>query len=299
MENNRNDNHAVVRSNQSDKSNTTANSIVNNNSKVVKKCVMKSKVVKIPDEVHSEEFEENGEILQMEVHDGSEFASKNEDSEVASDHETNSENDSDESEHEMQTGEIPSESEHEASVSDDETRSIKTPVLPSPGKCKKKKSKRQSIEEMEVRLNTMSSTLQTIKELLLQKEQTPESRQNKATQQGKNVVLTEIFASDTTIYRNVLEKADDQQDDPEITFKLNEEQKTNVSAPNKRDSSSSEDQDQVNTSDELMDTDMDINDKFIADCACEAKRHKLPSSLDREQIITDQPGMKERADTVI
>ena len=261
---------------------------------------MKSKVVKVPDEVHSEEFEENGEIVQMDVHDGDEFASENEDSEVASDHETDSENDSDESEHEMETGEIPSESEHEASVfDDDETRSIKTPVLPSPGKCKKKKSKRQSIEEMEVRLNTMSSILQTVKELLLQKEQTLESRPNKATEQGKNVVLTEISASDTTICRNVLEKVNDQQDDPEITFKLNEEQKTNVSAPNKRDSSSSEDQDQVDTSDELMDIDMDINDKFIADCACEAKRHKLSGILDREQIITDQPGVKERAHTVI
>ena len=53
----------------------------------------------------------------------------------------------------------------------------------------------------------------------------------------------------------------------------------------KRESSSSDDQDDhIDTSDELIDMDMDLNDKFIADCEAEANRRKrsLPNEETEE-----------------
>ena len=93
--------------------------------------------------------------------------------------------------------------------------------------------------------------------------------------------------SDSTIYKNVLEKVDNSNNvivDQEISFKVN----------SKRDSSSSEDK-FIDTSDELFDR-MDENEHFIADCEAEARRmsyerkgdrveprHKLKSRVEKAQ----------------
>ena len=54
--------------------------------------------------------------------------------------------------------------------------------------------------------------------------------------------------------------------DPEITFKIDDKSKEH------RNSSSSEER--IDTSDELMEVDLDINDRFIADCKEEANRQQ-------------------------
>ena len=89
-------------------------------------------------------------------------------------------------------------------------------------------------------------------------------RKKKTKCSGESIELTES-TSDDTIYHNAInlgiqEHDDDSnlEDNPEITFN---ESKRN------RESTSSEDH--VNTSDELMD--IDVNDQFIADCAAEAR----------------------------
>ena len=87
--------------------------------------------------------------------------------------------------------------------------------------------------------------------------------------------------TDTTIYQNALDQNEEQQrtieGDPEISFKIKSVKTTqgqsdqfDQEGQKRRESSSSEDQ--VNTSEELMEIDMDINDHFIADCAAEAAR---------------------------
>ena len=67
--------------------------------------------------------------------------------------------------------------------------------------------------------------------------------------------------SETTIYQIILEKDSNHYDtdDPEITFKTTEAN----SQAKLRDSTSSEDQ--IDTSDEMLE--VDINERFIADCA--------------------------------
>ena len=73
---------------------------------------------------------------------------------------------------------------------------------------------------------------------------------------------TDGYGSDTTIYNNILNKMPQREDeiqvDAEITFNRSKF----------RESSSSEDQ--IDTSDDLMET--DVNDKFIAECAAEVEK---------------------------
>ena len=78
--------------------------------------------------------------------------------------------------------------------------------------------------------------------------------------------------SDTTIYNNALNQVgeDESEDvDPEITFK-----QTEISGNDNRLRESSSSEDRIDTSDELMDVDVDVHDKFIADCEMEANRKR-------------------------
>ena len=68
--------------------------------------------------------------------------------------------------------------------------------------------------------------------------------------------------------------------DPEITFKIDDKSKEH------RNSSSSEEH--IDTSDELMEVDLDINDRFIADCQEEANRQQQA-----RQIADPQPSRGE------
>ena len=88
-------------------------------------------------------------------------------------------------------------------------------------------------------------------------------------------------SSETTIYQDVLQEEpepdiSDNEDDPEITFKVGQKKL--------RESSSSDDR--IDTSDELMEIDVgNVNDQFIADCASDAKRRRrsdYPEELDPE-----------------
>ena len=99
-------------------------------------------------------------------------------------------------------------------------------------------------------------------------------RRRQKTKKGEKLGI-EGSNSETTIYHNAVEfmEVDNEYhvdnetekgnygvtDDPEITFKVRQ-----------RDSTSTEDQ--VNTSDELME--IDINEQFIAECAAEARNSR-------------------------
>ena len=84
-------------------------------------------------------------------------------------------------------------------------------------------------------------------------------KESKGKQHNSPEIVEDGNESETTIYHNILEKVDEV--DPEITFN-----RTKM-----RDSSSSEEHDvQIDTSDELIEP--DVNKKFIADCAAEAER---------------------------
>ena len=159
-------------------------------------------------------------------------------------------------------------------------------------KQRKSTQKRNSVEQQ---LANMSSTLLAMQELMaknglampgqstdnLNSQNSPhETEEHDKNSKGENT----SGGSETTIYQNVLGKDADLcgerengnikvfQADSEIAFKLNENSKR---AKELQHSSSSEDG-QVDTSDDLID--MEINnvnvDNFIADCASEANRRK-------------------------
>ena len=94
--------------------------------------------------------------------------------------------------------------------------------------------------------------------------------------------MTTNSQSETTIYQNALNQTAVSPEqiiqvvDEEISFKKNNQPHTErfdqFDKINKRDSSSSEEC--IDTSDKLIDMEMDVHDKFIADCASEERRHK-------------------------
>ena len=190
---------------------------------------------------------------------------------------------------------------------------------------KKKEGEDNSVEQ---RLNTMSSTLLAIKELMeesgiLQSNHHPKadadanrSKKNKE-HPGKSgngiLAIPELNQSnsETTIYHCVLQKeaiphevmlpveADGQghvEVDSEVAFKVTQP----IDKNSQWFSSSSEDQ--VDTSDELIELEMDINDRFIADCAREAAANKRkwshPEDVNQDQLEVTQMGPKEKAEQV-
>ena len=83
-----------------------------------------------------------------------------------------------------------------------------------------------------------------------------------------------ITNSDTMIYQNVLERIDShEQVDPEILFKVNVSE--NANEEERRNSSSSEDRNEIDMSDELME--VEINENFISDCEAEVRRRSVSS----------------------
>ena len=200
-------------------------------------------------------FEENGEVIEMEINAAEDFETENEETE--GDSETESE-----TEMEIEAGEISDESTQNSS---DKTET--DAALRSHRKSDiQKKRQRQSMEE---RLDKMSDTLLAVQQLIAQNGMMQNS---KRADQGGHTGKDELNSSnsDTMIYQNVLSKEvpnipEDNELDPEITFKVN---------CTKRDSSSSEDR--IDTSDELMEVDLDteINNRFIADCAKEVQKHR-------------------------
>ena len=124
---------------------------------------------------------------------------------------------------------------------------------------------------MENKLDSLTSSVQVMQELMMRSsyvhQEPKQSTSSKPRDTGKNDSnQKEINLSDqtealseTTIYKDAVHKQREE-DDPEISFNFK----------NKRDSSSSEER--IDTSDELME--IDVNDQFIADCAKQAERQK-------------------------
>ena len=222
------------------------------------------------------QFKEEGEQICMDINaTDADFAS---DEEMETEHTQDSDSDEDEWASTIESGEIDSQNEDFASQSDiAEETNTKSAELQPKKRNLKQQNKRIGVEE---KLDTMTDTLHVMKEFLIKsgmkgfetnvKDGMGSKKKKWNTEGGKEAT----FASVTTIYHNALEKIPPTEDggiqvDEEITFKSNQ---------TKRDSSSSKDM--VNTSDEILD--VDINEQFIVDCAMDAKK--------RSQLNNDCPG---------
>ena len=248
----------------------------------------------------------------MEINDGGEFASEDGSQMDTNGSDSEPGTEIDNSDSELEDGET-SKTEAESSDSENMTDQNKPDESPHAAKHKKKKSSRRSMEQ---RLDTMSSTLLAVKELLLQQgidmpggdKKHKKSEPKKDNSKSDNTELDNSL-SVTMIYNNVLEKLNSKkitdgdrlvQADSEVTFRIKENQTHNKQSDecDVRNTSSSDEV--IDKSDELMDIDMDINDKFIADCAAEANRHKRPYPDEQEpDEDTARQTAKDHAERVI
>ena len=153
-------------------------------------------------------------------------------------------------------------------------------------KKKAQKQKRLCASVCEDQLSEVSLTLQVMQEMMIKKglfnefeEKLARDREHGALPKRKASGGNEEFnldnsSSDMTIYKEAVGKQSTVESvvDPEITFKLNEDGRWG--------SSSSEEQDGIDTSDELMDV-----DNFIADCQAAASvgKHNSPA-IERQSI---------------
>ena len=228
-------------------------------------------------ETETHQFEEDGELIQMEINDGgaaaAEFASESSGSESDSDEELdqNPSRDEQTEDTEAQTSDGNSDSEMRqepgTSATDKSGVKEKWPI--------KVKSQRKSVEE---KLDNLNNTLEVMKEFFLNSgmvgqpstsQEKPKRNQGGGDRGNMTCIPTN---SDTTIYNNVLNQVgeDESEDvDPEITFK-----QTEISGNDNRLRESSSSEDRIDTSDELMDVDVDVHDKFIADCEMEANQKR-------------------------
>ena len=143
-------------------------------------------------------------------------------------------------------------------------------------KKKTKKSKRASMEDQIYRLSTSVLNLENmIKERgLLVSDDNDKRHCHRSSEKGKSTQqFSDGLESEATIYKNAVEfvENDDEMKDPEISFNYKN-----------RDSTSSEEK--VNTSDEFME--VDVNERFIAECAREAANSK-------SRLLRDEEGCNE------
>ena len=247
----------------------------------------------------------------MEVRAAAEFASEEELND--SNYEQNEQSDDSDKDYETdsdaESGEIDTtQSETETQTEEDEQQIDETDqeVLASPcAKRKKKKSRRSSVE---ARLDTMSSTLLAMKELMVKNGLTGELEKiNRKSNAGKSDHISAIqSSSETTIYKNALEKQvnplttneiAEEEVDSEITFRVN---KADISKL--RESSSSEDP--IDTSDEMMDIDVcNVNENFIADCKTDVNQRKHSYSHNERETTSQandrEVDFQEQTDAVI
>ena len=225
---------------------------------------------------HTFEFNENGKTIHIEINDG-EFASEEELEPNSEQGAIPSESEDEETEYDEASDQEAGEITEEGSELDMERESdhVPEPASPEVNKKKQKQRKRSSVED---RLDTLSNTLLAMKELLTKKGITEpittdskELSKKDSTKTGRDKVTDDLL-SDTTIYQNALEQIDDSEPldaDPEITFK-NKCDQTQVNS--KRDSSSSEEK--IDTSDELLDVELEINGNLFPDGEPVEKRRK-------------------------
>ena len=243
---------------------------------------VKSKVV-VPEKIHVIQFHKDGEDIQMEISDGgaaeAEFASEenspsknNDNSDSESDMETDIEMQFEDEENE--SGEILSTTDHENNNEDRE------------GMQRNKRTKKPRRESIEQQLALMSSTLMAMQEIMMKsgladkipktaeaEEVTGKDKFGKAKKGIKGI--SNVSSSETTIYKNVLEKKNDIPNeivrvDSEIDFCIKD--RSGSLKHNQNHESSSSEEDRGDTSDELIDYELNNTnvDKFIADCESEA-----------------------------
>lgn len=299
-----------------DRSYSTKNSTAKTSVKV------KSQVV-IPNSVESVRFEEDGEQIQMDISDGGvatvEFASED------SNNYANSESDSEvETDIEMmncdgiegtENGEILSQSEQSKELTAVE---IEKEHSKDKHNVKQRQSSQQSVQEQ---LASMNSALLAMQEMITSGGLTKgasmgangkdrgvkpgTSGTSKVSKQAGMDMVTESN-SDMTIYQNMLEKESSKvlneteifQADSEIEFKLKDSSREVEKIAKPRNSSSSED-DRVDTSDELIEFEMNnVNvNEFIADCESEAKRRKDSLTTEKEKQVMDP--VQEQSEQII
>ena len=235
--------------------------------------------------VHKAQFNEDDDVVDMEVQGA-----------ITSDGEVDSGDETDSNEEE----EAESQNEHDPeptvnNIQEDSDRNTQTDNDSSEGeedqesRRKRQKHERKQIrkarrESMEQQLQTVSSSLKVVQELL-----EVNGLLNNPKQSNKGNTETDSVA---TIYKSTVPKAVNSgagknhvefDVDPEISFNLRKG----------RDSSSSEDQ-AVDTSDELMEVDVegDFNDRFIAGCRQEAmdRRRSCQGDRHRERSVGLKPG---------
>ena len=206
------------------------------------------------DDLNTVRFEENNNLIELGVtenDDKTEFPSEAEDSS------------SDESEEEE--GEITDNDENEVGNQESEQEQSEPEVPPQKSVRKVVRKSRPSVED---KVDELSSTVKAMQEMMREKglleefEKSQNKRKKKVTKKKQNhhhksskdqsACESEEENSDTTIYQEAVKAVaiEYQETDPEISFKIN----------SKRESTSSEDQ--IDTSDEILDV-----DNFIADCA--------------------------------
>ena len=249
-------------------------------------------------------FEEDGEMIDMETTDGGKAADEfksDEDGEVSSEEFDDEKEDDEESQHDTSYYETEedaadvsvSSQQEQDSASDSECECVRPP------KRKRSSKTRRSVED---KLDDLSNSMKVM-QALLQNQGIIPGKDALPARKGKNVQpkdskgkrnnnnLTgdiekedsaqeeDEIDSDTTIYHNALDKTDVdiQQVDPEVSFRMKKQ----------RESSSSKDQ--IDTSDELME--IDINEKFISDCAADAARQR---HHDRDESTDGQNNVRGR-----
>ena len=209
------------------------------------------------DEFETAQFEEGNNLVEIAVHEGdhSQFPSEGE-------------SDDDLEMSDIEEGEVTDRESNNASMrADSEAEQSDIRVVKNKSS---RRSMEQKIEEQNSKLQELSSTLKSMQEIMMKqggyvntdrKESGKQKSLRKTTPKkkasGGETEQLDISIFEETIYKDALDKqsVEERMVDPEIVFKIKD---------NRRGSSSSEDQ--VNTSDELMDV-----ENFIADCEAMAK----------------------------
>ena len=248
------------------------------------------------------QFEEEGNTVMMEINENSANEFTSEDEAETETQIRSSDSESDVSDREMasdqEEGEL-TEGPHNPSDTEEYSDSTTPQLTLKSAKRLRKEACRQSFE---ARLDMMSNTLLAVQELLVNsgiasgavgntpktshKDDQAKQKSGKERQDGGKQTVTST--SETTVYDNALEKIEVTQRvvDPEISFKITGKDKQCGKSEGKRDSSSSEER--IDMSDEMMEIDLDLNDKFIADCQAEAENNKK-KAFARDDTEDDDP----------
>ena len=223
-------------------------------------------------------FSEDGNFVKMKVNAAEDnFTSEEEEGEIESDRDGN--------ERSLDGSDMDTDlSSSKAETTESETEDNSETEMKKCRKCKskKRKHKRASSKKMEEKVEYISNTLFAMQNMMLQKgmfgnngQDTDQSDQvkTKASVDNKEQVRSVNFTnSDTTIYRNAVEReqqvADDQMDqDSEVFLNIRSDDKI--------------DKTQQLSSDERADTSEEINnvtDQFIADCTADVEQRRSKDS---------------------